>query len=119
MFAVKTLLSPCLRRINRSAISTPISSRNLYTLKSEDDEPLFPETTVPQTGFELVLERTSNVIKGIAEKNLSRVLHINCGGNLVKHFGNTSVIDLAGVTDDPVAGNAAKLVLRIILTCNV
>ena len=42
------------------------------------------------TGFDLVLERATNVVKAITERNLAKVLHIHCGGKLVDHFGQVN-----------------------------
>ena len=43
-------------------------------------------------GYDLVLERATNIVKAITERNFAKVLHIHCGGRLVDHFGQVGLI---------------------------
>jgi hypothetical protein len=53
----------------------------------------------PFEGYELALHRAANIVLGMAENLMSRVLHVYCGGNLVDHFGNISTLSVEGISD--------------------
>ncbi len=53
----------------------------------------------PFEGYELALHRAANIVLGMAENLMSRVLHVYCGGNLVDHFGNISTLSVEGLSD--------------------
>ncbi len=53
----------------------------------------------PFEGYELAQHRAANIVLGMAENLMSRVLHIYCGGNLVDHFGNISTLSVEGLSD--------------------
>jgi len=64
------------------------------------DKLMFEPPTV-RLGFDIIQERTAKIISGIAEADLSNVLHVYPEGNFHNFFGEKANFELVGFSDVP------------------